>query len=90
MPRQSWTAGRGPAVRAGVEEVQRGPPDTEVGLVDRRVTAALGRLMVGPRSTRNSRRNSSRTMKALEKFIEVSNQHTPYLLRKAQRARGIF
>jgi uncharacterized protein YukE len=25
------------------------------------------------------------TMKALKKFIEVSNQHTPYLLRKAQR-----
>jgi WXG100 family type VII secretion target len=25
------------------------------------------------------------TMKALTKFIEVSNQHTPYLLRKAQR-----
>lgn len=25
------------------------------------------------------------TMKALKKFIEVSNQHTPYLLRKARR-----
>lgn len=25
------------------------------------------------------------TLKALKKFIEVSNQHTPYLLRKAQR-----
>ncbi len=25
------------------------------------------------------------TMKTLRKFIEVSNQHTPYLLRKAQR-----
>jgi len=25
------------------------------------------------------------TMKALKKFIEVSNHHTPYLLRKAQR-----
>jgi WXG100 family type VII secretion target len=25
------------------------------------------------------------TMKALKKFIEVSNQQTPYLLRKAQR-----
>jgi uncharacterized protein YukE len=25
------------------------------------------------------------TMKSLRKFIEVSNQHTPYLLRKAQR-----
>jgi WXG100 family type VII secretion target len=25
------------------------------------------------------------TMKALKKFIEVSNQHTPYLMRKAQR-----
>ena len=25
------------------------------------------------------------TVKALRKFIEVSNQHTPYLLRKAQR-----
>lgn len=25
------------------------------------------------------------TMKALKKFIEVSNQHTPYLLRKAQK-----
>jgi WXG100 family type VII secretion target len=25
------------------------------------------------------------TMSALKKFVEVSNQHTPYLLRKAQR-----
>jgi WXG100 family type VII secretion target len=25
------------------------------------------------------------TMKALKKFIEVSDQHVPYLLRKAQR-----
>jgi uncharacterized protein YukE len=25
------------------------------------------------------------TMKALKKFIDVSNQHTPFLLRKAQR-----
>lgn len=25
------------------------------------------------------------TMKALRKFIETSNQHTPFLLRKAQR-----
>lgn len=25
------------------------------------------------------------TLKALKKFVDVSNQHTPYLLRKAQR-----
>ena len=25
------------------------------------------------------------TMKALKKFVEISNQHIPYLLRKAQR-----
>jgi uncharacterized protein YukE len=25
------------------------------------------------------------TIKALKKFVEVSNQHTPFLLRKAQR-----
>ncbi|HAM70500.1 MAG TPA: hypothetical protein DCM86_02535 [Verrucomicrobiales bacterium] len=25
------------------------------------------------------------TMKALKKFVDVSNQHAPYLLRKAQR-----
>ncbi|HEY6168832.1 MAG TPA: WXG100 family type VII secretion target [Verrucomicrobiae bacterium] len=25
------------------------------------------------------------TMKSLRKFIEISNRHTPYLLRKAQR-----
>jgi uncharacterized protein YukE len=25
------------------------------------------------------------TLKALRKFVEVSNQHSPYLLRKAQR-----
>jgi len=25
------------------------------------------------------------TLKALKKFAEISNQHTPYLLRKAQR-----
>jgi uncharacterized protein YukE len=27
----------------------------------------------------------TQTMKALKKFVEISNQHTPYLLRKAQR-----
>lgn len=25
------------------------------------------------------------TMKAMRRFVDVSNQHTPYLLRKAQR-----
>ena len=25
------------------------------------------------------------TMKAFKKFVEISNQHTPYLMRKAQR-----
>ena len=25
------------------------------------------------------------TVKALKKFVEISNQHTPYLMRKAQR-----
>lgn len=25
------------------------------------------------------------TLNALKKFVEISNQHTPYLLRKAQR-----
>ena len=25
------------------------------------------------------------TLKALKKFVEISNQHAPYLLRKAQR-----
>ena len=27
----------------------------------------------------------SQTMRALNKFVEVSNEHTPFLLRKAQR-----
>lgn len=27
----------------------------------------------------------TQTMKALKKFVEVANQHAPYLLRKAQR-----
>jgi uncharacterized protein YukE len=27
----------------------------------------------------------SQTLKALKRFVEISNQHTPYLLRKAQR-----
>lgn len=27
----------------------------------------------------------AQTLKALKKFVDVSNQHTPYLLRKAQR-----
>jgi uncharacterized protein YukE len=27
----------------------------------------------------------SQTLKALKKFVEISNQHAPYLLRKAQR-----
>jgi len=27
----------------------------------------------------------TQTMKTLRRFVEISNQHTPYLLRKAQR-----
>ena len=27
----------------------------------------------------------SQTMRALKKFVEISNEHTPFLLRKAQR-----
>ena len=27
----------------------------------------------------------SQTIRALKKFVEVSNEHTPFLLRKAQR-----
>jgi uncharacterized protein YukE len=30
------------------------------------------------------------TMKVLKKFIETSNQHTPFLLRKAQRIESIW
>jgi len=37
------------------------------------------------RGARQVREEFKQTMKALKKFVEVSNQHTPYLLRKAQR-----
>jgi len=44
----------------------------------------LNRIMPGVAGRKFSE-EFVQTMKALKKFVETSNQHTPYLLRKAQR-----
>jgi uncharacterized protein YukE len=46
--------------------------------------AALGDTWQDQEHTKFSE-EFKQTIKALKKFVEVSNQHTPYLLRKAQR-----
>ena len=46
--------------------------------------AALGDTWQDQEHTRFSE-EFHQTMKALRRFVEVSNQHTPYLLRKARR-----
>ena len=46
--------------------------------------AALGETWQDQEHTKFAEEFQS-TLKALRKFAEISNQHTPYLLRKAQR-----
>ena len=72
-------------VRRFAEELKRFNTDlqTKVSMLQARF-AALGDSWQDQEHTKFSD-EFKQTMKAFKKFVEVSNQHTPYLLRKAQR-----
>ena len=72
-------------VRRFAEELKRFNLDVQnrIGSLQARF-AALGDTWQDQEHTKFSEEFKN-TMKALKKFVEVSNQHTPYLLRKAQR-----
>lgn len=72
-------------VRRFAEELKRFNTDlqTKISTLQARF-AALGDSWQDQEHTKFSD-EFKQTMKAFKKFVEVSNQHTPYLLRKAQR-----
>ncbi|MDB6028539.1 MAG: WXG-repeat protein [Verrucomicrobiales bacterium] len=72
-------------VRRFAEELKRFNADlqTKVSSLQSRFSA-LGDSWQDQEHTKFSE-EFRQTMKALKRFVEVSNQHTPYLMRKAQR-----
>jgi WXG100 family type VII secretion target len=72
-------------VRRFAEELKRFNADlqTKLSLLQARF-AALGDTWQDQEHTKFSD-EFKQTMKAFKKFVEISNQHTPYLMRKAQR-----
>jgi WXG100 family type VII secretion target len=72
-------------VRRFAEELKRFNSDVQdkVGSLQARF-AALGDTWQDQEHAKFAE-EFKQTMKALKKFVEVSNQHAPYLLRKAQR-----
>jgi WXG100 family type VII secretion target len=72
-------------VRRFAEELKRFNTDlqTKISMLQARF-AALGDTWQDQEHTKFSD-EFKQTMKAFKKFVEVSNQHTPYLMRKAQR-----
>ena len=72
-------------VRRFAEELKRFNLDVQNRIASLQARfAALGDTWQDQEHTKFSEEFKN-TMKALKKFVEVSNQHTPYLLRKAQR-----
>ena len=72
-------------VRRFAEELQRFNRDLEARIATLQVRfAALGDTWQDQEHVKFSE-EFKQTMKALKKFIELSGQQTPYLLRKAQR-----
>ena len=72
-------------VRRFAEELQRFNRDLQsrIGSMQARF-AALGETWQDQEHSKFSD-EFKQTMKVLKKFVEVSDQHVPYLLRKAQR-----
>ena len=72
-------------VRRFAEELKRFNSDVQdrVGSLQARF-AALGDTWQDQEHAKFAE-EFKQTVKALKKFVEVSNQHAPYLLRKAQR-----
>lgn len=72
-------------VRRFAEELKRFNTDLQNNLASLQARfAALGDSWQDQEQQKFSE-EFKQTVKTLRKFIEVSNQHTPYLLRKAQR-----
>ncbi len=72
-------------VRRFAEELQRFNSELENRLVLLNARfAALGDTW-GDQEHEKFAEEFKQTMKALKKFVEMSKEHTPYLLRKAQR-----
>jgi uncharacterized protein YukE len=73
------------AVRRFAEELKRFNVDLQNRIASLHARfASLGDTW-GDQEHEKFAQEFEQTMKALKKFIEVSGQHTPYLLRKAQR-----
>ncbi|MDB6108352.1 MAG: WXG-repeat protein [Pedosphaera sp.] len=72
-------------VRRFAEELKRFNLDLQSKMASLQARfAALGESWQDQEHTKFSE-EFRQTMKTMKKFIEISNQHTPYLLRKAQR-----
>ena len=72
-------------VRRFAEELKRFNVDLQARIASLQARfAALGDTWQDQDQTKFAE-EFQQTMKTMKKFIEVSNQHTPYLLRKAQR-----
>lgn len=73
------------SVRRFAEELQRFNRDVEARMATLQARfAALGDTWQDQEHIKFSE-EFKHTMKALKKFVEISSQQTPYLLRKAQR-----
>jgi uncharacterized protein YukE len=73
------------AVRRFAEELKRFNLDLQNRITSLHARfAALGDTW-GDQEHQKFAEEFQQTMKALRKFLEISNQHTPFLLRKAQR-----
>ena len=72
-------------VRRFAEELQRFNSDLENRMI--MLSARLGALGDSWQDQEHEKFSAEfkQAMKALKKFIELSKEHTPYLLRKAQR-----
>ncbi len=72
-------------VRRFAEELKRFNTDVQTKMSSLQARfAALGDSWQDQEHTKFSE-EFRQTMKTLKKFVEISHQHTPYLLRKAQR-----
>ncbi len=72
-------------VRRFAEELKRFNTDLKDKVVSLQARfAALGDTWQDQEHTKFAE-EFKQTMKALKRFVEISNQHTPYLMRKAKR-----
>ena len=73
------------AVRGFAEELKRFNMDLQNRMASLQARfASLGETWQDQEHLKFSE-EFKQTLKAMKKFVDISNQHTPYLLRKAQR-----